>query len=181
MLKLTIMENDELFDESTSEFVSTVAYELTLEHSLLSVSKWEAEFEKPFLGSDQKTSEQTLWYIKAMTVTPGIPAKAYSLLTNDNLLEIYKYINSKQTATWFSAEENRKQSRKIITSEIMYYWMFSLGIDRDFENRHLNHFLTLVRVFNQENTPKKKMSPRQIAAQQKALNDQRRAQLGTRG
>lgn len=181
MLKLTIMDEDEFFDESKSEFMSTVAYELTLEHSLLSVSKWEAKFEKPFLSSSNKTFEETMWYIRAMTITPDVPSEVYDRLTNKDLEKIYEYVGSKQTATWFSAEENRKQARKIITAEVMYYWMFSLGIDRDFENRHLNHFLTLVRVFNQENAPKKKMSPRQIAAQQKALNDQRRAQLGTRG
>lgn len=181
MLELKIMEADEFFDEEKSEFVSTTAFELELEHSLLSLSKWEQKFKKPFLGTNQKSPEETLWYIKAMTVTPGIPSEAYDLLTNDNLLEIYEYIGSKQTATWFSAELNQKHSRKIITAEVMYYWMFSLGIDLEFENRHLDHFLTLVRVFNQENGPKKKLSPRQIAAQQKSLNEQRRVQMGTRG
>ncbi len=181
MLKLTIMEDGELFDESLSEFVSAPAFELELEHSLLSVSKWESKYERPFLSSGPKTTEETLWYIKCMVLHRDISLEELSLLRDENITQIFEYIYSKQTATWFSAEENKKQSRKVITSEVMYYWMFSLGIDRDFENRFLNHFLTLVRVFNQENAPKKKMSPRQIAAQQKALNDQRRSQLGTRG
>jgi hypothetical protein len=170
----------ESFDESSEEFVATDVVIIELEHSLVSLSKWESFFEKPFLSSDVKTGEQVLWYIMTMTLTPNVPPEVYSKLTEKNILEIDAYINSKQTATWFS-DVGEEKSREIITAEIIYYWLVALQIPFECQNWHLNRLLTLVRVCNQKNAPKKSMTPAEIAARNRRINAERREALKTSG
>lgn len=185
MLKITIpgIEN---WDKENQEFVYTDSVELVLEHSLVSLSKWEAEFEKPFLGPDQKTTEETLGYFRHMTLTPDISPEVYNRLTDDHVHQINQYLGAKMTATWFvdhSQKPNRGR-KEIITSEIIYNWMLDMKIPFDRETWHLNKLITLIKVRNEKNSPNQKgnkMTPREVAQRNRELNEQRLAKLGTSG
>lgn len=169
------------FDTRNKRFVVTESFTLEMEHSLATLSKWESFFEKPFLGKEDKTLEETMWYVKAMTITPDVPPEVYARLSPENFEAINTYINAKMTATTFNEATNQKQSREIITAELIYYWMVSLNIWIECENWHLNRLLALIKVCNIKNSPPKKMSKAEALAQRRALNNQRRAQTGSRG
>ena len=177
---LTVTEK---FDNATQKFVETQEdfFSLELEHSLVSLSKWESKFEKPFLSSDDKTPEEVFWYIQAMCLTPNVPLKAWTNLTQENLEEINTYINSKQTATWFNETPNQRPSTETITAELIYYWMVALQIPFECQHWHLNKLLTLVKVCNHKNQPAKKMSRRELAQKHRDLNAERKARYGTSG
>lgn len=179
MLTITI-PSEEYFDEATNQFVTEPEVVLELEHSLASLSKWEAMFEKPFLGPGEKTNEETIGYVIAMTLTPNVPRRVYDRLTNENLNLINDYIGAKMSATWFSDTPKKGGSTEIITAEIIYYWMIAHGIPLEWENRHLNQLFTLIRVCNSKNSSKK-MSRRELVEQRRALNARRKARLGTKG
>jgi hypothetical protein len=171
----------EMFDEQSHEFVTRGDVTLDLEHSLVSLSKWESKFEKPFLGRGEKTIDEVLEYIKIMTLTPNVPDDVYKKLTKENVEEINKYIDSKMTATWFSDATNAPATRDVITAELIYYWMISFQIPFECENWHLNRLFTLIRVCNLKQAKPKKMSRAEIAARNRELNARRRQQLGTTG
>jgi hypothetical protein len=170
----------ESFNEETNEFISDV-FTLELEHSLASLSKWESHFETPFLGDKEKTTEETLWYIKAMVLTPDVPPEVFDNLVADHYNQVNEYINAAMTATTFREQPNRKPNREIITAEIIYHWMIQANIPFECENWHLNRLIALVRVCHAKNEPPKKMTPREIAQQNRQLNARRRAQLNTKG
>lgn len=171
----------EMFDEQSQEFVTNGDVTLELEHSLISLSKWESMYEKPFLGDDNKTAEEVLGYIKLMTLTPNVPDEVFEKLSNANVLAINNYIESKMTATWFSEAPSAPKSRDVITAELIYYWMIIFNIPFECEKWHLNRLFTLIRVCNIKQAKPKKMSRAEIAARNRELNAQRKAQLGTRG
>lgn len=179
MLTITVPMT-ESFDSITNKFVDE-GFTLELEHSLVSLSKWESRWEKPFLGSDSKTQEETVSYVKDMVLTPNVPPEVFDSLSQANFDAINTYINAKMTATWFSDRDKPPASREIITAEIIYFWMTSMTIPFECENWHLNRLITLVRVISQKNAPEKKMAPRDLAQRNRELNAKRRAELGTTG
>lgn len=181
MLRITIPISPEGWDEKRRMFVEPKFQTLQLEHSLVSLSKWESKWCKPFLSQKEKTTEEILDYIKFMTVTPNVSEDVYSHLTTENFKQINEYINAPMTATTFSEDKNSKKSREIVTSELMYYWMIALQIDFECQYWHLNRLLTLIRVCNIKNEPPKKMSKRDITSRNAALNAARRKQFNTRG
>lgn len=180
MIKIEIPEG-EFWNEKTQRFLNTPKTSLRLEHSLVSLSKWESHWEKSFINTTKKTREETLWYIRAMTLDEDVPDIVYDCLTDENIKQINNYIDSKQTATWFAENKNAKKSREIITAEIIYYWMISLNIPFECQHWHLERLITLIKVCDEKNAPKKKMSPSQVAQRNRTLNEQRRAQLKTSG
>ena len=178
MLLLTIPPI-EMFNEKTDEFVYSKETKISLEHSLVSLSKWESRWNKPFLSKDNKTLEETIDYIRCMTITQNVDPEVYFRLTDENINTINKYIESPMTATTFS--DNGHSSREIITSELIYYWMISLNIPMECQKWHLNRLLTLIRVCNIKNAPAKKMSRREIMNRNAALNAARRKKLNSTG
>ena len=180
MLKIIVPGND-FFDDSIQEFVTVGDLVVELEHSLVSLSKWESIYEKPFLAPGEKSSEEILGYIKTMLINPEIPSDVFSRLSEDNLSKINEYIDAKMTATWFSEQRGQLKSQEIITSELIYYWMITFQIPIMCENWHLNRLFTLIRICNIKNAAPKKMSRSETAARNRELNAQNRARLGTKG
>lgn len=180
MLKITIPAGEQ-WDEINQVFINTKEQTLQLEHSLVSLSKWESKWCKAFLTKNEKTDEETIDYIKCMTITQNVDPNVYNCLTKENVEQIKKYIEAPMTATYFSEEHSGKSSREQVTSELIYYWMIALNIPMECQKWHLNRLLTLIRVCNIKNQPPKKMSKRAIMSRNAALNAARRKQLNTRG
>lgn len=181
MLKIIIPAR-EFFNEKTNEFVYTKPQEITLEHSLISISKWEARHRKPFLDQrNPKTNDEMIDYARCMSLKE-YPEDVFKNLTYGNILEIKKYTDESLTATWFAQDDSVLPSHKIITSEVIYSWMVQNDIPFvPCEKWHLSRLLTLIRVCAQQNIPAKKMSEKSILSQNARLNEQRRAALKTRG
>ena len=180
MLSITI-PGIELWDEHKQEFAYESEQILELEHTLVSVSKWESKWHKSFFSRQEKTYEEVMDYIKCMTITPNISPDVYNRLTQVNMDDIQKYIEDPMSATTFREDKNKKTSRETITSELVYYWMIALNIPIEFQHWHLNRLMTLIRVCEIKNAPPKKMSKRDIMSRNAALNEARRKQLNTSG
>lgn len=179
MLTITV-PRAEIYDEATNEFIYTNETTLRLEHSLVSISKWESKWKKPFLGKNEKTPEQVRDYVKCMTTTQNVSDSVFLCLTADNYDQIGKYIEDSRTATWFSDHTNRTSS-EIVTSELIYYWMTVYGIPFECQKWHLNRLLTLIKICSLKNQGDKKMSRSAILRQNTELNRVRRARTGTKG
>jgi len=180
MLRITIPAVEQ-WDEAKQEFIYTKEQTLSLEHSLVSISKWESKWCKPFLTKQEKTFEETLDYIKCMTLTQNVDPEVYNYLTNENIKEINEYIGAPMTATYFSDEKTSKTSREQVTAELIYYWMIAFNIPFECQKWHLNRLLTLIKVCNIKNQPPKKRSRKDIMSRNAALNAARRKQLNTKG
>lgn len=179
MLEITIPAVEK-WDQIKQEFINTPKQTLRLEHSLVSLSKWESKWCKPFLTKDNKTIEETIDYVRCMTITQNVDPNVYLNLTPENIAQINSYIEAPMTATYFSQDKG-KPSREQVTAELIYYWMIAFNIPFECQKWHLNRLLTLIRVCNIKNQPPKKMSKKELMSRNAALNAQRRAQLGTKG
>ena len=180
MLILKIPEQ-EYFNQVTEEFMYCPAITLKLEHSLVSISKWESKWKKPFLSADTKTPAEFIDYIRCMTINQDVPDEVYELLGYDNVKKIEEYIMDPATATTIS--DRRKGGRgksEIPTSELIYYWMVSNGIPFECEKWRLNRLITLIKVCNAKGNPQQ-MSKAEIYAMNAALNGSRRASMGSTG
>lgn len=183
MLKISIPDQT-IWDEENEKFVTIKGTDLQLEHSLISLAKWESKWHIPFLKKEDKTDEQIQDYIRCMTLTQHVDPNVYNYMPTHVLKEIFDYIEDPMTATWFNNIEEKQSGigrRETITAEIVYYWMVTLNIPVQFEKWHLNRLLTLIRVINVKNAPAKKMSKRDILARNRQLNAARRAKHGSKG
>lgn len=172
----------EFFDEEKLVFVKLDEYDLQLEHSLVSLAKWESKWCKPFLTKTEKTPEETYDYIRCMTVNQNmIHCVAYNLLPANVVSDILDYINLPMTATTFPNNKDKPTNKEIITAEIIYYWMITFNIPVEFQKWHLNRLLTLINVCSIKNQPPKKGNKKELLARQKALNAERRAKYNTSG
>ena len=179
MIQLVI-PNNEYYDEDKNEFIVLKGGTIQVEHSLVSVSKWESKWKKPFLTKDRKTIEETIDYVKCMTITQNVKDELYNNLTNDNIETISKYIADPMSATRFY-NEKKSTSKEIITSEIIYYSMITYNIPIECQKWHLNRLLTLIKVFGTKNDKPKKMSRSEIMNRNRELNNQRKQQLNSNG
>ena len=176
-----VVPGDEVYDEETSEFHTVNDQILQFEHSLVSLSKWESDFQKPFLTQDPKTEEELFAYLVAMMVTPNAGPDVLYRCTEKNLDEIQRYIDSPQSATTFGEMPERRGRGETITSELIYYWMVAFNIPFECQHWHLNRLFSLIRICNIKNSPPKKRSTRDIAMERRRINEERRAKLATSG
>lgn len=173
----------ELFDEGKNEFYTSNEQVLQLEHSLVSLSKWESRWQKPFLSKEKKSYQETLDYIRCMTITQNVNPDIYSYryISSNVIDEVNKYIENPMTATTFGQTSNQKPNREIITAEIIYYWMITYNVPFECQKWHLNRLLTLINVCNIKNQPSKKMNKKHLLQQNHAINTARRASTGSKG
>lgn len=182
MLKIHIPET-EAYSDRYEKFINVKATDIVLEHSLISISKWEAKYHKPFIDNNvEKTNDELVDYIRFMSLSSNVDPNAFKVIPQKEMDRIIEYIKDSQSATTFSDEKNGRASREIITSELIYYWMVALQIPFECQKWHINRLLTLVKICNIKNNPDKhKMSKSDIYAQNRMLNAKRRAKLHSRG
>lgn len=171
----------ELYDDNRAEFVFVKSQTLTLEHSLVSISKWESKWNIPFMHTKKLTDEQTFDYIRCMTITQNVNPLVYMCLTSKNIEEVNRYINAPMTATTITEDKNAGRNRNIITSEVLYYQMIALGIPFECQKWHLNRLITLIKVCSINNQPQKKMGANELASRNRALNAARRKRFNSKG
>lgn len=180
MLQIVIPAT-EYWDESKNEFIYTKEQTLQLEHSLVSISKWESKWCTPFYAKREKTSEETIDYIKCMTITQNVKDEVYNRLTRTNIDEVLKYIEAPMTATTITKPKRSGPNRENVTSELVYHWMIDLGIPFECQKWHINRLLTLIDVRNVKTQPPKKAGKRETISNYAMLNEARRKQFNTRG
>ena len=181
MLRLVVPISPEGWDEKKNEFIEPKVQVLQLEHSLVSISKWESKWCKPFISKKDMTLEETIDYVKCMTLTQNVNPEVYTHLNSEHIDRVRDYIEAPMTATVISDDRNTKGKGETVTAELIYYWMIALQIPFECQKWHLNRLLTLIKVCNIKNQPPKKRSKRDIMSRNTALNAARRKQLNTRG
>ena len=180
MLQITIPAGEQ-YDERSQEFIKTNGCTLQLEHSLVSLSKWESKWCKPFLVKEPKTINETRDYIRCMTITQNVDPIVYQFVSNENIELVNNYIEAPMTATTFSSMRKGRINREIVTAELIYYWMIALQIPFECQKWHLNRLLTLIRVCDIKSQPEKKMGMRNVMSRNTALNAARRKRLNSKG
>lgn len=178
MLEITIPAN-EFYLTQLEQFIATPTRTIKLEHSLVSISKWESKWKKPFLGDSRKTHDEYVDYIKCMTITQNVDPIIYNALTAENMQKVSDYMLDAMTATTIK-EDTNKRSHEIITAEIIYYWMISLNIPIECQKWHINRLMMLIRVINAKQNPKK-INKREAYNRRAQLNAERRQKLNSKG
>lgn len=181
MLQIEVPIIQERWDEVKEEFIEPEYQVLQLEHSLVSLSKWESKWHKPFYSKTKLSDEEMLDYIKCMTLTKNVNPDVYNHLTIENVKEVAYYIDDPMTATTFSRDVKGSSNHEAITAELIYYWMIALNIPFECQKWHLNRLITLIRVCEIKNSPPKKRSMRDIMSRNAALNAARRKRMNTKG
>lgn len=180
MLKL-IVQGNEFYDEETSSFITTEGFEVELEHSLLSLSKWESKHQVPFLGQAKLTTDQIVDYILCMNNTPNVTTEMISSAGSQVFDAVNEYINSPQSATTFGEMPKPRGRGEVITSELIYYWMVAFNIPFTCEAWHLNRLFSLIKIANIKNSKGKRLSRSEVVQRNRELNAKRKAELGTTG
>lgn len=184
MLQITVPPGD-MWDEKNKRFIRLdKAQKLQLEHSLISISKWESKWHVPFFSeTEDKTQEQTIDYIKCMTLNSIVDPLVYDMLTPNNMNEIMAYIKDPMTATWFAEDTQgpKKKNSTVITNEVIYYKMVMYNIPAEYQKWHINRLITLIRVCDEKNKPQKKLSKAEIMERNRRLNAERRKRLNSKG
>lgn len=181
MLRIVI-PGREIYDESKMEFSTIKETKLDLEHSLISISKWESKWKKPFLDKKPKTFEESIDYIRCMTLNSNVDPKVYYGITQEIFDKVTQYIDDPMTATWFNDKgKQNPKNNQVVTSELIYYWLIAYDIPFECQKWHLNRLLTLVRVCDVKNAPSKKMKKADLLARNRNLNAERLKHLGTNG
>lgn len=180
MLTLTVPEQ-ELFNQETQKFFTLDSVQLELEHSLASLSKWEEIWEKPYLPKGPGSPKELRSYIECMILTPNLPRGTVDRLSEPQLAEVLAYMGGRHTATWFNEPPGSKPSREVITAEIIYYWMTSWQIPWEAQYWHLNKLIALIKVHGMKNNTGKKMSKKDVYAQQAAINEANRKKYNSNG
>ena len=182
MLQITIPDL-ELWDEDNEQFVKIKGTTLQLEHSLVSISKWESKWHKSYLNTKEKTVEETIDYIRCMTITQNVNPLIYLNLPDEQIQKIIDYIEDPMTATTINdiRKEDKRKKPEIITSELIYYWMTALNIPPEYQKWHINRLITLIRVCEIKNRAPEKKNPKEVAKSYAELNKARRAKLHSKG
>ena len=182
MLKLVVPAT-EVYDEELEKFRTYPEKILMLEHSLVSISKWESKWCKPYLNS-QLTAEESRDYVRCMTLTQNVPDDVYGRLTRQNYKEIDDYISAPMTATTISNIDSKKKpvfgKTQTITSEVIYGWMIAFNIPAEYQKWHLSRLMMLIEVCNAQQNPKKK-NKKETAKDYSRINAERLKRLGTKG
>ena len=185
MLEIIVTKTAELWDPVREIFLNTKETKLTLEHSLVSLSKWESRWKVPFLNNTKMTEDQLRDYVRCMTITQNVDPNVYYALTQENFEAIVRYMEDPMTATKINEKNLPKgkggPGQKVVTSEVIYYWMTALNIPSEYQKWHLNRLMTLIKVASIEQQPAKQMSKKDIMAQNKSLNAARRARMHSKG
>lgn len=180
MIQVTI-QGGELFDSKTNEFVNFKTTTVSLEHSLISISKWEAKWKKPFFKKEERSLDEIIDYIACMSLNPNIDHRIFHKISSDEVRRVSDYISDPMTATTFNEFEDPKNNKQIVTSELIYYWMIAYNIPFECQKWHINRLLTLIRICGIKNAPPKKTSKAEMMRKRAQINAERRSKLHTKG
>lgn len=167
----------ELWDETRDEFIPVKERTLSLEHSLVSLSKWESKWHKPFLSPEEKTREELTDYIRCMILDDLSDEELETIiyaLTPSDIKQVEQYLAEEQTATKFPEEKNNPepQSNELMTSELIYYYLGQIQCPFiPTENWNLSRVLTLIRVGSFKSKPEKKLNQKEALQQCEDINE----------
>lgn len=180
------IKKQELYDETNEKFIELQSdYDLILEHSLISISKWESKWHKLYFDDKEKKSrEEVLDYVRCMNTKYDAPDYVYNALTTEDFEAIAKYIDDPSTATKLPKmpEKNNSMRHEKLSSELLYYYMFKLNIPKECEKWHINRLLVLIEIFGiKDGNDSKKLSRAELIARNRSINAKNRARFNTKG